>query len=132
MGFLYQLANQWDKFLATVFLGDEICYLSSKLLVFELFCLQRLLKFVNLVSNCNSFFIFPRMPHVLQLVANVPFKSEQFSFDTFANEEKNLALFDNSPPIIATIFMSLGTSPDLKVTLRPSISKTFPSRLVIS
>lgn len=69
---------------------------------------------------------------VLQLVANVPFKSEQFSFDTFANEEKNLALFDNSPPIIATIFMSLGTSPDLKVTLRPSISKTFPSRLVIS
>lgn len=69
---------------------------------------------------------------VLQLVANVPFKSEQFSFDTFAIEEKNLALFDNSPPSIATIFMSFGTSPDLKVTLRPSISKTFPSRLVIS
>ena len=69
---------------------------------------------------------------VLQLVANVPFKSEQFSFDTFANEEKNLVLFDNSPPNIASIFMSLGTSSNLKVTLRPSISKTFPSRLVIS
>lgn len=34
----------------------------------------------------------------------------------FANEEKNLALFDNSPPNIATIFMSLGSSSNLKVT----------------
>ena len=60
-----------------------------------------------------------------------PLNLSNFCFDTFANEEKNLALFDNSAPNIASIFMSLSTSSNLKVTSRPSITKTFPSRLTI-
>lgn len=77
------------------------------------------MKSVNLVRNCFSLscFVdkyclnlstwlatailssyFQGRQMVPPLVPNVPFKSEQFSFDTFANEEKNLALFNNSPP----------------------------------
>ena len=47
---------------------------------------------------------------------NVPFKSVQLSFETFAKVEKYLALWGSSPPRIANIFMSFGNSAHLKVT----------------
>lgn len=118
MGNINNFFKKRLEFLSALFGWNQFCYFGSLCFEFKLFPGHDLLFFVYFFDYFESSIIFPGLIQwFVSSLPNVPSRHFPLDDDTSAKEEKYLAALFSSPARNASIFMSLGNSEILNLTL---------------